>query len=234
MNIGIVMFYDRAIESYGKLNYQINKHYCEKHNFKLILSTDKKLQHRHSAWERIPLLLENISNYDYLMWIDADAFFYEDAKNIVEIINSHPDVNFIFSNDIGDKHINSGVFIVKHTEYSIAFLKRWLYDEELYKKNPHPGWWDQGVLIDMYNKNILDIRENCVHLNYGILQHFYDNDKVENVSLIYHLAGRSAAKRCEASKQYLRILKIDGFDLLPETQTTCVPTYTYKFGHKRL
>ena len=230
MNIGVVMFYDQPIESYGKLNYQINKHYCEKHNFKLILSTNKKLQNRHSAWERLLLLLDNIANFDYLVWVDADAFFYEDAKNIVEIINAHPNINFIFSNDIGDKNINTGVFIVKNSEYSVKFLNKWLYDEELYKKNPHPGWWDQGVLIDMYNRNILDIRENCVHLNYGILQHFHDNDKVENVSLIYHLAGRGAAQRCEISKQYLKTLKTGDFDL-PETRT--INVLTCNLGHKR-
>jgi hypothetical protein len=206
MNIGIVMFYDKAIESYGKINYEINKRYCDKHNFKIILSTTKKLQDRHSAWERLPLLLDTISKFDYVMWIDADAFFYKDAKSIVDIINKNTNVNFIFSNDIGDSNINTGMFIVKNSQYSIDFLNRWLHDKELFKSNPYPQWWDQGVLIDMYNKNILNIRENCIHLNYGILQHFFDNDKIENETYIYHLAGQSE-KRYETSNKYLISLK---------------------------
>lgn len=210
MKVGVIMFYDDRIKTYGEINYNINKKYCEKYNLDLILSTHKELNNRHSAWERLPLLIDNISNYDYLIWIDADAFFYNDADNIVDIINENPNVHFIFSNDFGNRNINTGVFIVKNSKYSVNFLTKWLYDEDLYVNNPYPGWWDQGVLIDMFNKNIFEIQQNSIHLDYGVLQHFYDNDKVSNKTHVYHLAGRSGYERYEISKKYLNKLTSSG------------------------
>lgn len=203
LKIGVVMFYDETIESYGKINYEINKKYCEKYNIDIILSNNnKKYTKRHPAWERLPLLLENISNYDYLIWIDADAYFYIDANDITNIINIADNYNFIFSNDIGDNNINTGIFIVKNSQYSIDFLNKWAYDEELYENNPYPCWWDQGVLIDMYNKNIMNIKKNSICLKYGEIQHFYENDKIDKKSFIHHLAGRNNYIRYETSKKY--------------------------------
>jgi hypothetical protein len=202
MNVCVVMFYDNNIKNYGEINYEINKKYCEKYKLEIILSNKKKLENRHSAWERLPLLLDNILKFDYLIWIDADAFFYNDANNIVDIINAHRDVNFIFSNDIGDNNINTGVFIVKNSQYSIDFLSRWLYDEDLYNNNRFPYWWDQGVLIDMINKNILNIQQHYVSFQYGFLQHFHEHDKLINKTYIRHFAGVDHQKRYIESKKY--------------------------------
>jgi len=206
MNIGVIMFYDDNIKSYGDINYKINKLYCEKYNLKIILSNEKKYSNRHSAWERLPLILDNISKFDYLIWIDADAFFYNDANNIVDIINNNTNTNFIFSRDLGNKNINTGVFIVKNSHYSIDFLTKWGYDEELYKNNPYPVWWDQGVLIGMFDNNILDIKQNSVIVDYGVLQHLGEDDKVINKTYIFHMAGRDHYTRCEFSRKYLNNL----------------------------
>jgi hypothetical protein len=202
MNIGVVMFYDDSIKNYGDINYNINKLYCEKYNLKIILSNEKKYNNRHPAWERLPLLLDNISKFDYLIWIDADAFFYIDSTNIVDIINNNSNVNFIFSTDIGYNNVNTGIFIVKNSQYSIDFLTKWAYDEELYNNNPHSQWWDQGVLILMFNNNVLNITNNYIQLDYGVLQHFYENDKIDNKTYIHHLAGRDNNTRYETSKRY--------------------------------
>jgi len=206
MKVCLVMFFDDNIKDYGNITYEINKKYCEKYKLELILSNNKKLDNRYPAWERLPLLLDNISNYDYIMWIDADAFFYNDANNILDIINNNLDVNFIFSNCIRNKNINTGFFIVKNTQYSIDFLTKWAYDEVPYRNNPYPYMWDQGVLVNMYEKNMLNIQQNSVKYEYGHLQHFYENDKVNDKSYILHLAGRHSNTRYSMSKEYLDTL----------------------------
>ena len=195
------MFYDDKIQNYGEINYKINRKYCEKYNLDIILSNKKKYNDRHPAWERLPLMLDNISKFDYLIWVDADAFFYNDANNILDIINENKNVNFIFSNDMGNKNINTGVFIVKNTQYSIDFLTKWAYDDNLYKNNPYPDWWDQGVFVNMFNNNILDIQKNSVQYEYGVLQHFDDYDKLNGKPYILHSAGRPNI-RYEISKKY--------------------------------
>lgn len=204
MKFCILMWYDENAASYGDINYEINKIYCDKNNIELIRCNKRRYSNRHPAWERVPLLLKYINDYDYVMWIDADAHFYIDSKNIVDIINENKDYNFIFSNDIGYTIINTGVFIVKNTQYSIDFLTKWGYDEILYNNNSRPHFWDQGVVIDMWQQNILDIKNNCIIIDCGVLQHFFGEEILPNKSFIFHLAGQSIEIRINHSLNYLK------------------------------
>ena len=215
MKICILMFYDDNISEYGDINYKINKLYCDKYNLDLILSKDKTYTNRHSAYERLPLILKHIEKYNYVIWIDADAFFYIDSKNIIDIIKTDLDTNinknFIFSNDITNTNINTGFFIVKNTKYSIDFINKWAYDEELYNNNPYKLWWDQGILNDMVNKNTLDILDNIILYDYGTLQHFNNDElkKLPSKPYIYHLAGKRNEERLKASINYYKTINND-------------------------
>jgi len=203
MKVCVLMFYDDTIKNYGELTYEINKKYCEKYNLDIIVSNEKKYENRPPAWEKLPLLLEHISNYDYVIWVDADAFFYSDANNIIDVISLYSETHFIFSKDVGgNNNINSGIFIVKNSQYSKDFLTKWAYDIELYVKNPVPDWWEQGVLIYMFNKNILGINLNSVQIKYGVLQHFHEHDKIKDTTHILHLAGKTNSMRYTICKEY--------------------------------
>lgn len=210
MNIGLFMWYDHVISSFADINYKINKLYCEKYNIDIIKCNKKRYNNRRGHWERIPLLLEYISKYDYLIWIDADAFFYYDANDIRNIINKNMNTNLIFSKDIGDKRVNSGFFIVKSSEYSKNFLTKWGYDEEIreYVKKRNK-FNDQEGLIYMFENNILDIKNNCIEYNYGILQHFslHNKDDKEDNTYIFHAAGRKNDYRENKSKKYINYIK---------------------------
>jgi hypothetical protein len=204
MRVAVVMFYDDNVKEYGDINYQINRHYCERYNLELIHSNEKVYTDRHSAWERLPLLLKHLNQYDYLIWIDADAYFYNDAGNVIDLIQKTPDTHFIFSNDFGNENVNTGFFIIKNSSYSIEFLRKWANDEYLYKNNPYPKWWDQGVLIDMMNQNTLDIQNNSVSYEYGQLQHFHQDElsQFSQKPYVFHMAGKSYQERVHLSKEY--------------------------------
>lgn len=204
MKVGVLMFYDDNIREYAAINYNINKKYCEKYNIDLICSNTRRHTQRHPAWERLPLILEHIDSYDYVIWIDADAYFYKEAHNIIDVIKKHLNMPFIFSNDIGNNNINTGFFIIKNCEYSKRFIEEWCYNDELYINNPFPNWWDQGVLIKMYNDNTMSIRENSICIEYGILQHFNVNNEQElkNNPFILHLSEKSRVERFQTSQEY--------------------------------
>lgn len=204
--IGVFMWYDDKIVSYAENNYKINKIYCEKYGYNLIKSKLRLCNERKPHWERIPLLLKYFDDFDYLIWIDADAHFYIDSPPITNVINSYPEKLFIFSGDTdtyatnNNWVINSGFFIVKKCYKSRDILNKWITDCELYKSpelsKPIFGsnnWNDQAVLRLMYSKNIENISDNSIIIKYGILQHFDENHKLpENVfglinrPFIYH------------------------------------------------
>lgn len=208
--ICILMWYDDPIRNYADINYAINKIYCDKYGYDIIRSHEKMYKDRHAAWERVPLILKYIEQYDYVIWIDADAHFYVDSPGITNIIEKYPTHNFIFSGDINGKlpgEINTGVFIVKNDPASIPVLNEWAYNEDLYKKNPFPKWWDQGVVRYMYTNNILDIRQNSVTIPYGILQHFYERELSKfglKKPFIHHSAGMKSSDRFESSNKYYK------------------------------
>ncbi len=202
LNICMVMWYDSHVSVYGDMTKQMNKNYCEKYNIHFIHCDQKRYNDRHPAWEKILLIIKHIENYDYIIWVDADAFFYMDSPNIAETIYDKLNVDFIFS---GDKIviINTGIFIVKNTKYSLNFLNELAYNNNLYLSNPYPQWWENGVIIDMYNKNVLNIKKNSVIIPYGILQHF--NEKQKNQPYIYHLAGKNKKLRIQICIKYYNI-----------------------------
>ena len=216
IKIAVLMWYDDAIKEYAHINYQLNKMYCDKYNLDLILSDEKTYtDDRHLVWERLPYILKHIKNYDYIVYIDSDAFFYKDANDIKDLINLNINSSFIFSEDRhahGNvpkhiKSINCGIFIIKNTDYAFNFLNTWAYNQDLYKNNPIPIYREQGVCIYMYNNNILDIKNNSTLHDYGIIQQFHEHEFPKN-AYVLHLAGQSNEKRIEISKKYYNNLNI--------------------------
>lgn len=205
MKICVVMFYDENV-TFGNMSFEINQQYCLKNNMDIIKSDVKSYKNRTSHWERLPLIMKYLPNYDYIIWIDADAIFYDDSPNIKHIINQHLDKDFIFSMDRPPlTNINTGVFIVKNTEYSRSFLKKWGYDEEIYKMNPYPGWFDQGSFIYMYDNNLLEIQNHSHICDFNVLQSF---DLVESNPrpIIFHAAGYKYKEKHQLIDLYYRLV----------------------------
>lgn len=96
--------------------------------------------------------------------------------------------------------INSGFFIIKKTEKSKLILNKWLTDNDLFtsKELSQPvfgnnKWNDQAVLRLMVSKNIENITDNSIIIDYGILQHFNKNQQyidlnknINSNNIIYH------------------------------------------------
>ena len=215
MKIAIVTFYNEAIADYGSLTSRINQIYCKKHGYTWIVNNTPSYKNRHPAWENLPTLLTHIDNYDYVVWIDADAFFYTDSHSMESILTLYPNDDFVCSRDLGnipDGEINTGIFAVKNTEYAKKFLNKWAYDENLYNNNTMKYRWDQGVFNDMVRGNVMDIKNHMKLLDYGVLQHFYREDLdtyayPADKPMIYHMAGRRASgkenERLLHSQEYL-------------------------------
>jgi hypothetical protein len=221
------MWYDLAIKEYAEINKKINKMYCDKYGFDFIVSDEKTYKNRPPHWERLPLLLKHIHDYDYLIWIDSDAFLYIDSPSIENIINAHSDKKIIFSADRrynpndedSNFKINSGVFIVKNSIQSIEFLKDWAYNDKYCfnrdkKKFPYN---DQGGLWYMYYHNVMDIKSESIIIPFGQIQHFSDyelekifckNNKYTLMDrpFIKHLAGESAENRLDQSTNYYNMI----------------------------
>jgi hypothetical protein len=183
VKIAVATWYNDDISKYADIYANVNRKYCFQHNYDFIKG-HKVYIDKEPSYQKVPYLLDILENeeYDYVVWIDADAYFQTD-RPIEDFIG---DADIHFSQDMtGCTDINCGVFIVKNNKYCRNFLKEWM---ETKIDNPYPYWWEQGILRVLYEKNILDIQSHSSILEYGTFQTFYDNYPE---ALIYHLAGRS-------------------------------------------
>lgn len=223
----MLMWYDDAIKEFADINYEINKRYCLKNNYNLIKSSNKQLD-KHPSWEKLPLILKHIDDYDYIIMCDSDAFFYYDSPKIENVINKHKNKDFILSgdsfkyitilsNNLNKPDINCGLMIIKNTDFSKKIIHNWCYKTH---QTLACDKWEQGVLWYLYNTNYMDIQNKSIIIPYNILQNFekhldqfFYSKKygLTNKPFVYHLVGQSKEIRIKVSSDYYNYLKNNDF-----------------------
>tara|TARA_Y100000389_G_scaffold195366_1_gene226703 strand:+ start:774 stop:1508 length:735 start_codon:yes stop_codon:yes gene_type:complete len=207
MRLAICSFYDKNISTYAYYTDLINKYYCNKYHYTYISSSNYRVNHLSPHYERYALMLEHIRNYDWIMWIDADAFFYKDAEPLEKVINhvqhSHKcilslSIKDYFINHCENYYINNGVFILKNCKENISFLNKMINCEDIKEIAEKQHYiYDQSVFRYLYCNNYENFKNNSLVLNYGILQHFYEFEKktLFYKPYILHMAGQNNATR---------------------------------------
>ncbi len=164
-NICICMSYTDNIKSYSSIAEKINKKYANKHKYDFKVFSHE-MTDRAAQWCKISVINELLetNNYEYIFWIDSDAFFNKHDIKLETIINDNKNKEIIICDDIKnsdrENSINTGTMFVKCSEWSKKFFKLlWEY------KGPHlyDSLHEQSVMEDFIKKKILD----C-HLKIGI------------------------------------------------------------------
>ena len=207
--IAICMWYNDEINDYADINRDINQYYCDKYGYDLIVSGERNCTDEVPVhFERFPLVFKYIEAYDWVVYIDSDAFLYAD-RNIIDLINEHKDKNYIFSADKAGKphvwhssdQINSGVFIVKSTPSTKEMLQRWSYSKDLHKLGRNN---DQRMLNIMLHKNLYNLRDESIILDFGTLQHFrhFELPELKYKPFVRHCAGKQKDYRIAVAQKY--------------------------------
>lgn len=218
-NTKVVFFtchdYD-ALPQYASKAQQLTQQYCKHHGYTFIDSVYKKGAIS-PYWTRVDRLLRLSEMYDedtIFVYTDLDA-----CVNPIMLPYSVPELlSALNENRVHDvyigkdynyfKHINSGVIILRNTEWSRKMLHHWwqLYDPSKWifdgsnwnctANNRVCVWagdnYEQGVLENMY----ISDWNNCKQ-HIGILDvDFMSNASIVNQNtFIYHLMGQSATER---------------------------------------
>jgi hypothetical protein len=138
------------------------KDYCEKHNYTYVVERELIEKDLPPHWSKLALIkkLLNTSEDDYIVWLDADIMIMNQDIKIEDLIKDYMDgKDFLLCRDIS-KEINTGVWIVKNTEYSSSILELNLALPEL----RYRGYEDQDVFNQIYNRNLLQLQEKSVIL----------------------------------------------------------------------
>jgi hypothetical protein len=218
-HIGIITSYTNHIrwDDYGKCDYgdfaSINHHeYSNKHGYsyvKKIVNNDDYLDW-HPTWIKIDIIKTYLPIFEYLVWIDSDAVFYNQDIKIEDFIEE--DVDLIIPKLEMDRlsgnvwtHTTTGFMIWKNTEWSRNLLNELWNQPNNYRFDFfHEQSRLDELLIDYFkmdggeiilNKTIEDI-ENPIKLgNIKILPYSYHRcwDDGE-IKYVYHAGGNTHTK----------------------------------------
>ena len=158
----VISAYDKRFSKIGKISEKNFKKYANKFSFDCEIYKIKNFNERPPAWYKIKILIDNLENknYDYILWIDSDAFFCR-YENILKYIDKKKDLSLVFHNikspkKNNDPHIqnisyspNTGFMIFKNSDWSKRFLKK-IWNEKKYINHPN---WDNAAIYSILGLN---------------------------------------------------------------------------------
>lgn len=120
MAIAVVSLKTPEIDRYAKYTTEINRLYCQKHNLHYFCYDHTLDITKTPHWSKLLALKNHIMDYDWLMWIDADAAFANHTTTIESIVANHSAM-ILMSKGRCDGW-NSGVFLLRGGQESAEWL----------------------------------------------------------------------------------------------------------------
>ena len=230
-HIGIITSYTNHIrwDNYGKCDYgdfaSLNHHeYANKHGYsyvKKIVNNDD-YQNWHPTWIKIDVLKTYLPIFDYIVWIDADAVFYNQDIKIEDFIEDGIDLvipKLELDRLSGNVWTNTttGFMVWKNSEWSRNTLNElWNNPKEFRFDFFHEQTRLDEILRpnfemvggeNILNRNTEDIENSIILDNIKVIPYSYHRcwDDGE-IKYVYH-AGGSTPTKLERIKKVLKKLK---------------------------
>ena len=180
----------------------INRRYCERHGYEYIIRREKPRQDRHICWHKVPLILDELHDCDYLLFLDADAVFYSHELTLEnELIPELQGKPILMSQDCASESFrwhpglpNTGVILMKNEERIRRFFAEWDHISEI---DMATRWSWPPEQLALWGHVVPKFQDNlCVVLEYYIVQgrlgqfirhycHLPETDRVEGMKAIY-------------------------------------------------
>lgn len=209
MKVCVVNLTTKEIIEDSYLSNLNKKKYCEKYNLDYRFYTGRASK-RHAQWDKIQCVLQNLPEYDYVIWMDSDAIFNNFEISIVEsIIKNNQQYCGLFCNDVcyapGQNHllVNTGVMVFKNATWSFEILnKAWNsvedYSLEHLNKHSYEGFpHEQGKLCEMLLKD--DETKFKIFPSYAFNQH--PNSANDHTFIVHYMGSRQTEDHIATFKQ---------------------------------
>lgn len=205
MRICVVMLYTPNISSYSSITEQINRKYCNKwgYDFKLY---DTLIPNKWATWSKLDAIKNTLPDYDYIFWIDSDAFFNNHDIPLQNFITTQYDMYICddLPNNSPGQHclVNTGTMLIKNTKYMQDFIDIWLNYDGPYNYQPYH---EQTILDYMIKHSIFNCQNKIkiyeAKTFNSVFCEFHNDD------FVIHMMGLDEESRINIAKQ--RILEIN-------------------------
>jgi len=117
----------------------INRRYCERHGYDYVVRRDRPRIDRHICWHKVPIILDELRDCEYLLFLDADAVFYSHELTLEnELVPELHGKPILMAQDCGNESLrwhpgqpNSGVIFMKNTDRVKRFFTEWDHASEI-------------------------------------------------------------------------------------------------------
>lgn len=135
--IGLVTYATTDIWNYSAYSFAVNEIYSESHGYvmrHLDENSGPSYDQYDSRWNKVKALEEAIEpkngwgkKLDWIVWLDADAIVLDMNLQIEKVTAAYPDAHILMSAEHAGSStlVNSGMAIVKNSEWSLKFLQMW-------------------------------------------------------------------------------------------------------------
>lgn len=214
MKVVVISSYDETFRMVGDLFTINHRVYCDTHKLQYELKTSgfSDTKNRHISWDKIDRVIHYLedSEYDYIFWIDADAFFHNVKKEVLDILNSKPLREVILYRDDKrsmidvDEPVNPflylsssdvhgpcfGVFLVRKCKEALDFFKRLRTYDDLFPKYPADERAFQEMLAnnEVKTSDVAFLRNNVMNSLWPLLR---------NEDFILHLGATTNQGRID-------------------------------------
>jgi hypothetical protein len=132
----IITAYDSDFEKFGELCARTIRFYAAVHGYNFEIFKEEEFFGRHPQWAKIGLINAelNKNEFEWILWVDADAFFITAEKDILSETNLN-DLNLVNHQALTDIPIgslpgvkltverpNTGVMLIKNSDWSKDFF----------------------------------------------------------------------------------------------------------------
>jgi hypothetical protein len=173
MKIVVFQFYTSNV-AYGHYSETINEKYCNEKGYTYICEKDSSkintiVEGRSLHWGKVKLVQEvlNTSDFDYVLFLDADAIVSDFNQRIEDFIDGRYDM--VFAEDIGHhSSMNTGVFLSKNSEWTKNFFNTWWESGEIFKGKDSQDLFIMEENLEKvgYFKHALWHEQTCITLLY--------------------------------------------------------------------
>lgn len=91
--------------------------YCERHDYTYLPAYKNLARGRKATWSKIPLIHKNLNRFDWIIWLDADAFIVNQDIPLTEFCLD----DLVIGED--GNGINAGAYVVRCNESVSRFLR---------------------------------------------------------------------------------------------------------------
>lgn len=115
------------------------------------------------AWLKAAYFFQLLSSYrdhdvDWFLWVDCDALVTRFDLSIPQVLDDLgvlPQHHVVLAHDLGAGDFNTGVILVRNSEWSLGLWRRTLLKASDPAIRTHP-WWEQQALLELYHENRFD------------------------------------------------------------------------------